>query len=312
MGLLKGWFRSHPVAAPAPKAEGLPWFDRPDALRLLEQRRRSESLSDAEFEGLRHWADYGYVVVRDLVPSDDIDGMLGDLDNVWTTSTPIESLVIEDVKLNPEDPPGVPHAKLAALAPEVRNRLKLQFHWRVHAFYHFSEPTRRIFTNPQVKRWASRILGRDADPHYTINFTYGSAQSIHQDTAVFYVSPMNYLVGAWLACEDVHPDSGPLVYYPGSHKERLFPHFDNYPQVNLKNCEPSLIEVYYSYLREVAERYERQTFIAKRGEILPWHGMLIHGGDVIRNPGLTRRSYVCHYVPPGCDRSADARGPFNW
>jgi hypothetical protein len=41
-------------------------------------------------------------------------------------------------------------------------------------------------------------------------------------------------------------------------------------------------------------------------------GMLIHGGEAIRNPDRTRRSYVCHYIPPGCDKSAEAQGPFNW
>jgi len=30
--------------------------------------------------------------------------------------------------------------------------------------------------------------------------------------------PEGYLVGAWVAVEDIHPDSGPLVYYPGSHR----------------------------------------------------------------------------------------------
>lgn len=30
--------------------------------------------------------------------------------------------------------------------------------------------------------------------------------------------PLGFLVAAWIAFEDIHPDSGPLVYYPGSHQ----------------------------------------------------------------------------------------------
>jgi len=308
----KGLFTSMRSSLPPRLPSRPPWFDLPDALNSLEKRRKSERLSDFEFESLRHWADEGYIVLRDLIPLEDTDGMLRDLDHVWTATDPIESLVIEDVKFHPEDRPGLPHNTLVTLNMETRERLKRQYHWRIHGFYRFSEPTRRIFDNPSLSRWASLILGRQADPFYTINFTYGSTQGLHQDTAVFYVWPQNYLVGAWLACEDVHPDSGPLVYYAGSHKERLFPRFHNYPETNLKNCDPSLIGVYDEFLQEIAKRYERKTFIAKRGEVFLWHGMLIHGGDAIRNLDLTRKSYVCHYIPRECEKSGEAKGPFNW
>jgi phytanoyl-CoA hydroxylase len=295
-----------------PDPDGPLWFDRPDALKLLSRRRKSEGLTDVEFEALRQWAEHGYISLRDLVPAEDIDGMLRDLDGVWSATEPIESLVIEEARAQPEDPPGLAHSRLVGLDQAVREKLKRQYHWRIHGFHRFSEPARRVFQNPAMIRWASLILGRPADPMYTINFTYGSAQDLHQDTAVFYVWPMNALVGAWLACEDIHPDSGPLVYYPGSQRERLFPALSDYPKVNLKNCERHLMGVYGEYLQDVARRYEPRTFVPGRGEIFLWHGMLIHGGAEIRNPDLTRRSYVCHYIPSGCDKSAQAQGPFNW
>ena len=76
----------------------LPWFDHPNALVLLEQRRKAESLSDSEFEALRNWVEYGYVVLRDVVQVEDVDGMMADLDNVWTTTTPIPNLKIDDLR----------------------------------------------------------------------------------------------------------------------------------------------------------------------------------------------------------------------
>ena len=289
-----------------------PWFDQPNAIRILENRRKNEGLADRDFEDLRHWANYGYVVTQDIVPMVDVEGMLNDLDDVWTTTKPIDKLVIDDLRLRPEDPVGFPHDKLVLLDQPTKDRLKREQHWRIHAFCLYSESTRRIFQNAGLIRLCSLILGRQADPLYTINFTFGSTQSLHQDTAVFFIHPMNYIIGAWLACEDIHPDSGPLVYYPGSHKEQLFPRFDNYPQTNLKTCERPMIDEYYRYLDNVAARYERKTFIAKKGDVFLWHGMLIHGGDAIRNPELTRRSYVCHYIPPGLSKESEMAGPFNW
>jgi len=297
---------------PADDSDPTLWFDRPNALSLLKRRRRQEGLTDQEFEALRNWVKHGYICLSDVLPSTDLEGMMNDLDKVWTATKPIESLVIEEVRLRPEDSPGLPHERLVGLDQETRNRLKRESKWRIHGFYQFSEASRRIYENPTLQRWASLILGRHADPYYTINFTYGSLQELHQDSAVFYVWPMNCLVGAWVACEDIHPDSGPLVYYPGSHKERFFPAFANYPQTNLKNCDPSLISKYNEYLKDVANRYEAKTFVPKRGEIFLWHGMLIHGGSPIKNPSLTRRSYVCHYLPRECDKISEAKGPFNW
>ena len=289
-----------------------PWFDQPNALELLEQRRKTQSLSDRDFEDLRHWVNNGYVVTEGVVRTRDIDGMLKDLDDVWTTTKPLENLVIEDLRIRPEDPPGVRHTALVTLDQPQKEKLKRQYHWRIHTFYEHSKSTDRIFHNKELIRLCSLILDRPTDPYATINFTFGSSQNLHQDTAVFFVSPRNYLLGAWLACEDVHPDSGPLVYYPGSHKETLFPKFDNYPQTNLKTCSREMSDQYYAYLDDVSRRYERKTFIAKKGQVFLWHGMMIHGGDTIRNPELTRRSYVSHYIPHGLNKVFEVVGPFNW
>src|SRR5262249_44763304 len=145
---------------------------------------------------------------------------------------------------------------------------------------------------------------------YTINFTHGSEQELHQDTAVFHVVPPNYLVGAWLACEDISSDSGPLVVFPGSHRSPMFPEFDDYPQTNLRTS-PSP-QRYAGFVHTVSEQYVPTEFLPKKGEVLLWHGMLIHGGSPVRDRSQSRRSYVCHYIPPGMDVSGSVQGPFNW
>lgn len=289
-----------------------PWFDQPNAMQLLEQRRKTESLPDEDFEHLRHWCEHGYVVTQGSVPEPDIDEMMADIERVWTAAEPIPGLSIDSLRVHPDDSLGVPHSKLVTLDQETRERLRRGQRWRIHGFYQYSASANRIRHNLSVQRLASLILGREGQPHYTINFTFGSSQDLHQDTSVFFVWPRNFLVGSWLACEDIHPDSGPLVYYPGSHKEPLFPAFDNYPQTNLKTCPKPMMAAYNEYVETVAKNYERKVFVARKGEIFLWHGMLIHGGSAIRNPELTRRSYVTHYIPQHYNVESQMEGPFNW
>ena len=51
---------------------------------------------------------------------------------------------------------------------------------------------------------------------------------------------------------------------------------------------------------------EPSIFLPKRGDLLIWHGALIHGGTRMQNPQLTRRSFVCHYTSMASHRQAQA------
>ena len=75
-----------------------PWFDHTDAAQRLEGRRHAEQLSERDLEVLTQWMESGYAVVKNVVPDADIDGMLGDLDALWTASTPIDNLTIADLR----------------------------------------------------------------------------------------------------------------------------------------------------------------------------------------------------------------------
>ena len=115
-----------------------------------------------------------------------------------------------------------------------------------------------------------------------------------------------------IACEDVTTDSGPLVIYPGSHRAGLFPRFDDYPQTNLRTANDAVSAAYQTWVDELATRFPRKEFLARKGDILLWHGMLIHGGVPVARRGTTRKSFVLHYTVRGADRAREVRGPFNW
>ncbi len=122
----------------------------------------------------------------------------------------------------------------------------------------------------------------------------------------------NALIGVWIAAEKIQPDSGPLEYYPGSHREAMYPEFVNYPQTQRRTAPPEMASAYDQYVKDVAAKYRRETYLPQAGDALFWHGMLIHGGSAVANPAATRKSMVIHYMPEGANRGHQVEGPFNW
>ncbi len=282
----------------------LPWFDQPDALERIHG-------DDADL--LRAWVRDGYVVVDDLVDPADIDAMVATLDGLWDGAAPVPHLVLLDLRDDADAPArNVAHAELVRWDRERRARARAASDWRIHGFHYVNPPARRIFHNGRLGALASRLFGRRARPFAAINFMKGSRQHLHQDMGVFHIYPHNYLIGAWIACEDVAPDSGPLVIHPGSHRAPFFPGFADYPQTNLRTADDALAQAYEAYVGEVASRYPREEFRARKGQVLFWHGMLVHGGAPVLRPGSTRKSMVLHYTVRGADRAKEIRGPVRW
>ena len=288
------------------RANVLPWFDRPDALARIDRRREEAPL-------LEKWVRDGYVVVDDCVDAADIDEMLATLDGLWDARTPIPDLELLGLRetLDSEQR-NLAHRDLLGLDPDRRRRMREASDWRIHGFHYVNAAAHRIYCTRELLDLASRILGRRARPIAAINFMTGSEQALHQDMAVFHIYPHNYLIGAWIACEDIAEGSGPLVLYPGSHRAPFFPGFTEYPQTNLRTADPETARCYQEYVDELARHFERREFRARKGQVLLWHGMLIHGGAPISRRGTSRKSMVLHYSVRGADRGREVEGPFNW
>ena len=62
------------------------------------------------------------------------------------------------------------------------------------------------------------LMDREPRALQTIASHKGSQQGLHSDSIHMTTYPLGYLTAAWIAFEDIDPDCGPLVYYPGSHR----------------------------------------------------------------------------------------------
>jgi phytanoyl-CoA hydroxylase len=292
----------------------VPWFDRPDALAYIERWRKSGRIN-AETSGLlEKWVRDGYLILDDVVPLSDLDAVFEPLDALWEAARPIAGLNIWGLKR-----PGgtavfdLSHEALLKIDLAERRRIKADSDWRLHGYHQYNAAAMRVFLNPYLPTLCSFLFDREAHPFFSINFMHGSQQTLHEDMAVFHVYPRNFLVGAWIAGEDVSPEAGPLIYYPGSHRAPMYPKFANYPQTNLRTAnEATTLDYQTQYIPQRTAVFEKRIFLAKKGQVFLWHGMLIHGGEKIQRRGLTRKSMVIHYLGNGCERSREVHGPFNW
>lgn len=288
------------------------WFEQPDALKRVEQVAKRWELDDAGRELLTRWVTDGYFTMTDLFDATDLDAYGSEADRIWFADKPVDGLAISDVIVDGIHTVHMPHADLLALPRDVREKAKQDSNWRIGEFHLYNTVARKIFDSEKAIRLCSAILDRPAFPHFSLTFSKGSKQLLHQDACVFHTWPLNALIGVWVALEDIKPGSGPLVYCPKSHREPLFAEFDNYPQTQRRTSSPEQSDRYQQYVDAVAAKYERKEFLAKKGEVLFWHGMLVHGGATHVEPGSTRKSFVIHYMPKGSNVAHKVKGPFNW
>ncbi len=292
----------------------LPWLDRPDALDAIDRRK---DLTLNERDQLVKWVNDGYIIIDNAVSPDDCDALVSELnDKIWFASNRNDKWVVSSLWRNdPSDLRSYRQSELLDIPENERIKMRDQSNWRVHRLMDHSQIARAVALNATINHYCDLIMGEPTTAKFSINFWNGSEQFIHQDLAVFHIHPPNFLIGVWMALEDIHPDSGPLVVYPGSHKVGMWDRFANYPSTNVRTGTKEEMDRYSEWLVQESERVgPRMHFTAKKGQVLLWHALVAHGGEKVRDRERTRKSYVLHYLPNTrqVDVSSQIEGPFLW
>jgi len=123
------------------------------------------------------------------------------------------------------------------------------------------------------------------------------------------------MAGVWVALEDIHEDSGPLFYIPGSHKWPFF-RSEHIVRGNptlaarrasarrgeLSSSEKGALvgELGSEWTKEVLKlekrfKGKRVPICPKAGDVVIWHSLLAHGGSPRKDSSRSRLSAVFHY-----------------
>lgn len=155
----------------------------------------------------------------------------------------------------------------------------------------------KLACHKEILSVLKNLYGEMPIPFQTLNFKRGSQQPFHSDSVHFNSIPSGFMCGVWIAFEDIHPDAGPLEYFPKSH---LFPYL-SLNDINLsldKIIEEEHPQKFFEPIWEELLRSKdlnREFLLASKGDVFIWHANLIHGGSIIKNKSLTRWSQVNHY-----------------
>lgn len=110
-------------------------------------------------------------------------------------------------------------------------------------------------------------------------------QALHQDNAFLQAHPET-CVAAWIAIDDCDGENGALRVVPGSH------------QIQLLCLEPADEALSFTSAQvPVPQDVEIVQTEMRAGDVLFFHGSMVHGSNPNTSPDRFRRSLIFHYVP---------------
>ncbi len=151
---------------------------------------------------------------------------------------------------------------------------------------------RALTLNARLVAVMRDLLGGEPLIINSLSFRQGSQQPPHFDT--YYMPPPqeNAMVVSSICLEDHSTSSGPLTYFPGSHKIPAY----RFSNGGLNAIDDEMQAATDFAMAEIRARgLRREEFVGKRGDVFLWHAQLYHGGTPIADESLTRRTLVTHY-----------------
>ncbi|HEY6432204.1 MAG TPA: phytanoyl-CoA dioxygenase family protein [Acetobacteraceae bacterium] len=186
---------------------------------------------------------------------------------------------------------------------------------------------RRLALYSPLMHMLRDLVGEEMLLHLNLTGWVSTERNWHQDD---YLNPPfvnSWYAAVWIALDTIDPRSGPFEYVPGSHrwgllrgeKVRRFLTEEELARrdgpLGLNHWEKySERFVVPAIEREIEARgIPPERFLGSKGDVLIWHGRLIHRGTAPAEPGLPRKSLIGHYSglshrPDMAERARDENG----
>jgi phytanoyl-CoA hydroxylase len=235
-------------------------------------------------EQRQSWEDNGFLMLKSFFDKKQVEVINELIDSLWINRKTSGTPLVCDAFIE------TPQEKRIRLkdAPDEARHLP----YKLNDLYLEKDAIRSLILDPRLSNILSNLLAGKPLAFNTLNFERGSQQRFHFDT--FYMPPRipNKMLATWIALEPGSEKSGPLRYYPGSHK--IPPYSFSSGRLNAIADEMPLFDEYINaQLKEF--NLTPTVFYPEAGDVFIWHAQLYHGGSPILDPSATRKSIVTHY-----------------
>jgi Phytanoyl-CoA dioxygenase (PhyH) len=177
--------------------------------------------------------------------------------------------------------------------------------------------TQRMIFNQELVRFLQDHFGDEPVMRGPKTGLYSPRTPDHTDSLELKVSPHGSEVKIWCALEDIHPDSGPIYFVPGSHKaisealeREVLAEHPEFIDLLRSQMKPTTSEEYFSvtkplwdYVKQIKlpraiqeSGRERKPLLLKKGDVIVFSPDVVHGTCRRNNPTLTRKVIVASWA----------------
>lgn len=147
--------------------------------------------------------------------------------------------------------------------------------------------SRRWLLDPRIVDRVAEMVGPVYAAQSMFYFKPPTArgQALHQDNIFLQAHPET-CIAAWIAIDDCDGENGGLKVVPASHRYEIVCPDEADPEESFTSTEITLPEGFATVQTELAA-----------GDVLFFHGSMVHGSGPNRSADRFRRSLIFHYVP---------------
>lgn len=234
------------------------------------------------------WDANGFLILNKAIPDAAIDTYLRAVDEMWDKRKREDNPLVIDYWEGPMNGRRI----LFKNAPDGSRT----YSHKLNDTHFVSAECRNLCLHENILPALNGLLDGAPLAIGTLTFEKGSQQEDHFDT--YYMPPPGEgkMTVTSICLEDIHPDSGPVQYYPGSHL--IPPYKFSHGGIHVVDMKEKHAAKVYIDAELEKRNIKPAPFLGKKGDVLFWHGQLYHGGLPIKDHKRTRRSLVTHYWRP--------------
>jgi ectoine hydroxylase-related dioxygenase (phytanoyl-CoA dioxygenase family) len=193
--------------------------------------------------------------------------------------------------------------KLEAPPADASPAQRAEFFLRIHMLHRVLPLHERYLLHPRVLDVLECLIGPDVLAMQTMLFIKGPGgvgQGWHQDSYYISTHP-DSLCGAWIAVDDCDEYNGAMWFAKGSNVEPVYPPHEGYGHGDRGLNDIPLVkgisdmDEMKNDLSPVANKYPQVLASAKAGEVVFFHGHVLHRSKNNITKDRFRRAFVSHY-----------------